>query len=362
MDLHSFVQIMPKVELHVHFEGAILPATLLELAARNHVNLGVQDEDGMRELYRFRNFAHFLEIYHLVTGCLRSVEDYARAAYEFGRERSRQHIRYSEVTFTILSNMEISGLSWQAIMDGVNRGRRQAWLDFGVDWRWILDIVRNDPDTQDQVTDIVLAAWDRDAQPGGPGTGVIALGLGGSEAGYPAELFTRSFERASLAGLPCIPHSGENAGPANIWASIQKLHARRLGHGVRCIEDSNLVEYLRRQRLPLEVCPTSNVCLGVYPDYSALPLRKLWDAGVTLTINSDDPPMFDTDLNHEFEILIDQFGFTANELEQIDLNALQASLLGKEEKADLETEFLNQFSIIRKDLVQNPDIHLSRKV
>jgi aminodeoxyfutalosine deaminase len=163
-------------------------------------------------------------------------------------------------------------------------------------------------------------------------------------------MFTRSFDRASLAGLPCIPHSGENAGAANIWASIQRLHARRLGHGARAIEDANLVEYLRQQRLPLEVCPNSNVCLGVFPDYGAHPLRKLWDAGVAITVNSDDPPMFGTDLNHEYEVLIDQFGFTANELEQIDLNALQASLLGKQEKADLEGEFLNQFSIIRKDL------------
>lgn len=257
MDLYSFARKMPKVELHVHFEGSILPATVLKLADRNHISLKAHDERGLREIYRFRDFAQFIETYLLVTSCLRTIDDYELVAYEFGRERARQNIRYSEVTFTILTNMENTGLSWQAILEGLNHGRCQAQKEFGVDWRWIFDIVRDHPETQDKVTEIALAARNNTQGTGRSETGVIALGLGGNEAAFPAELFTHSFERAYQAGLACVPHSGETAGPASIWATIHKLHAVRLGHGVRCIEDPDLVEYLSRQRprgLPDQQC------------------------------------------------------------------------------------------------------------
>jgi adenosine deaminase len=350
MDLYSFAQKLPKVELHVHFEGSILPITLLKLADRNHIPLKAQDEQGLSEIYHFRDFAQFIETYARVTSCLRTIEDYELVAYEFGRERARQNIRYSEVTFTILTNMENTGLPWQAILHGLNHGRRQAKKEFGVDWRWIFDIVRDQPETQDKVTDIALAARDDRQGSGGSETGVIALGLGGTEAAFPAELFIRSFERAYQAGLACVPHSGETAGPAAIWATIHNLHPVRLGHGVRCIEDLDLVEYLSRGRLPLEVCPSSNVCLGVFPDFSAHPLRKLWDAGVYITVNSDDPAMFGADLNHEYEILVDKFGFSAAELEQISLNGLHASLLSEEDKTILDEEFRQQFIQLHKNL------------
>ena len=127
------------------------------------------------------------------------------------------------------------------------------------------------------------------------------------------------------------------------------LHANRLGHGVRSVEDSALVEYLRERQVPLEVCPTSNVCLGVYPDYAAHPLRRLWDAGLLVTVNSDDPPMFGADLNQEYEVLVDHFGFSADELEQISLNGLRASFLPQAEKARLEAEFRAEFAQLRED-------------
>ena len=342
MDLHTYAQNLPKVELHIHLEGAILPTTLLKLAERNHISLPTRDQDRIEEMYQFRDFGQFLDTYRLITSCLRTVDDYTLISYEFGRERARQNIRYSEVTFTILTNMVVTGLSWQAILEALNQGRRQAQREFGVDWRWIFDIVRNFPETQDQVTTIALAARDL-----APESGVIALGLGGSETEFPPELFTQSFDRAHQSGLACIPHAGETAGPDSILASIQKLHAMRIGHGVRCIEDPNLVEYLHRLQIPLEVCPTSNVRLGIYPDYQSHPLRKLWDAGLYITVNSDDPPMFGTSLNREYEILVDQFGFTADDLDQISLNALHASLLSKPEKIGMEQEFKDQFSRMR---------------
>ena len=128
-----------------------------------------------------------------------------------------------------------------------------------------------------------------------------------------------------------------------------QLHADRLGHGVRCIEDPDLVDYLRDRRIPLELCPTSNVCLGVYSDYAAHPLRRLWDKGLCVTVNSDDPPLFGTNLNREYEALVDHFGFDADDLEQISLNAVRASLLPGAEKAQMEVEFLAEFGRLRTE-------------
>ena len=340
MSLHSFARRMPKVELHVHLEGSIRPDTLLQLARRNSVRLPAQDEQSLREFYRFHDFAHFVAIYETITGCLRTPDDYRLIAYEFGGDCARQHIRYSEVTFTIVSNERETGLPWEAILDGLNAGRAQARAEFGVDWGWVFDISRDYPETQDRVLDVALAA--RDA-------GVVALGLGGTEARFPAELFERTFARARRAGLRRVPHSGENAGPDSIWATLRLLHPDRLGHGVRSIEDPALVDHLRQRQIPLDVCPTSNVCLGVYPDYAAHPLRHLWDAGLLVTVNSDDPPMFDTDLNHEYEVLIDHFGFGADELERVSLNGLRASFLPPAKKARLEAEFRARFAQLRED-------------
>lgn len=332
---------MPKVELHVHLEGAIRPATLLQLAQRNGVRLPAQDVEGLQDFYRFRNFDHFVQIYLTITSCLRTPDDYRLIAYEFGSDCARQHIRYAEVTFTMVTNTRLTGLPWQTILAGLNDGRAQARAEFGVDWRWVFDINRNNPETQDQVVRIALAARDH---------GVVALGLGGTEAEFPPELFTQAFGQAYQAGLPRVPHAGETAGPRSMWSALQLLHADRLGHGVRCVEDPALMNHLHERQVPLEICPTSNVRLDVYPDYGAHPLRRLWDEGLLVTINSDDPPMFGTDLNHEYEALVDHFGFSADELEQVSLNALQASFLAPTDKTRMEAKFRAEFARLREDM------------
>jgi aminodeoxyfutalosine deaminase len=338
VDLHAFARQMPKVELHVHLEGSIRPATLLQLAGRNGIELPAQDVDGLQDFYRFRDFAHFIEVYVTITRCLQTPDDYRLIAYEFGADCARQNVRYTEVTFSIFTNVTYANLPWQAIVEGLNAGRAQARSEFGVDWRWVFDIVRDVPHTQEQVVEIALAAQDR---------GVVALGLGGSEKGFPPELFVQSFERAREGGLHSVPHAGEIAGPESVWGALQLLHAERIGHGVRCVEDTALVDHLRERQIPLEVSPTSNICLGVFASYEAHPLRRLWDEGLFITVNSDDPPLFNTDLNHEYEVLVDHFGFTADELEQASLNALRVSFLPQAEKAQLETEFRAEFARLR---------------
>jgi aminodeoxyfutalosine deaminase len=338
MDLHQFARLLPKTELHVHLEGAIRPSTLLQLARNNGVELPAQDVQGLRDFYRFRDFDHFVEVYLTITGCLCCPDDYDLIAYEFGHDCARQNIRYAEVTFTIATNVKMTGLPWQTILEALNAGRAQARKEFGVDWRWVFDIARNFPETQEQTLDIALSARDQ---------GLVALGLGGSEAEFPPELFVSTFERARQKGLPRVPHAGEMAGPQSMWTALRHLGADRLGHGVRCIEDPELVTYLREHQVPLEICPTSNIRLGIYPDYEAHPLRQLWDSGLFVTVNSDDPPLFDTDLNHEYQVLIDHFGFDADELETVSLNGIRASLLPDAEKARLHETFRTEFARLR---------------
>jgi adenosine deaminase len=313
---------------------------LLKLAERNNIALPVSDEASLTELYRFHSFDQFLHTYTLVTGCLRTPDDYHLIAYEFGCECARQNIRYAEVTFTIQTNVKLTGFPWQEILSGLNAGREQAFQEYGIYWQWVFDIVRNFPETQGEVLDITLTARD---------LGVIAIGLGGGEEGFPPELFTETFERARRQGLHRVPHAGEISGPQSVWSAIKYLHAERIGHGVRSIEDPSLVEYLRDYQVPLEVCPTSNIRLSVYPDYDHHPLRKLWDAGVLLTVNSDDPPMFGTSLNQEYQLLVDEFDFSQSDLEQISLNAIRASFLGQGEKSTLLSAFQEDF----KRLIRN---------
>jgi adenosine deaminase len=332
---------MPKAELHVHLEGSIQPDVLLTLARRNGQPIGAMTEAQLRDYYQFRDFGHFLEVYISILKCLRTPDDYRLIAYEFGRYMDQQNCRYAEVTFTIISNAQFSGLPWEVILDSLNRGRAEAEAEWGVRWGWIFDIVRDRPDLQDDVLAIALAARDR---------GCLALGLAGDECMGAASAFQGSFERAAAAGLPGIPHTGELCGPDKMWEVIRLLNPARLQHGIRAVGDPDLLDHLRRAGLACDVCPTSNVRLGVYPSYAAHPLRRLWDAGVTVTINSDDPPLFNTSLVGEYEHLVTDFGFTAGELEQTSLNALRASLLPPNEKARLTAEFKADFARLRREL------------
>jgi aminodeoxyfutalosine deaminase len=338
MSLRDFVREMPKVELHVHLEGSIRPATLLTLARRNGVTLPADDLDGLRAFYQFTDLAHFVQVYFAVSSCLRTVDDYRLIAYEFGVDMARQHVRYAEVTFTPRTNVMNTGLPFDAILAGLNDGRAHARREFGVEFCWVLDIVRDDPDSRHQVAEWAIHAQDR---------GVVALGLGGTERGHPSEWFADAYAVAREAGLHSVPHAGEVVGPESVWSAIRALGAERIGHGVRCVEDPALVDYLRQQQIPLEVCPTSNLRLGVYPSYQAHPVRWLWEEGVYITVNSDDPPMFDTDLVREYQALADHLGFGGADLERLSLNALQASFLPTERKADLEQAFLSEFSLLR---------------
>ena len=336
--LQAFVAAMPKVELHVHLEGSIRPTTLLALAERNGLPLPAADLGGLRDFYRFTDFDHFIRVYFTISGCLKTVDDFALIAYEFGADMARQNVRYAEVTFTPHTSVTNTGLPFDAILEGLNDGRARARASFGVEMAWVLDIVRDAPETRPAVASWAAGAVDR---------GVVGLGLGGPERGHPPEPYADAFAFARAAGLHSVPHAGEVAGPESVWGALRILQAERLGHGVRSVEDPALLDYLSEHQVPLEVCPTSNLRLGVYASYDDHPIRRLWEKGLYVTVNSDDPPMFETDLVAEYTVLVTRLGFSAREMEQLSLNALLASFLPEARKQEMKAGFLSEFRRLR---------------
>lgn len=335
-NLAAYVQRAPKAELHVHLEGSIQPATLLTLAERNGVALPAQSVAELQQWFTFRDFNHFIEIYFAITGCLKTQADYELIAYEFGANMARQNIRYAEVTFTPSSHYHLLGLAHDVYFAGLTRGRERARADFGVEMRWVFDLVRGiaDEDLSRRACDYTVAVAKESM-----GDGVVALGLGGAEQIGPPERYIAWFDQARSAGLHSTPHAGETVGPASVWGALRVLGAERIGHGVRAIEDETLVNHLAAQQIPLEVCPTSNLRLGVYPALAGHPLPRLHAAGVPVTINSDDPPLFNTTLNDEVALLHSTFQFDLETINTILLNGVRYSFLPAEQKQAMEAEF-----------------------
>ncbi len=341
MSLEKFIRRMPKVEMHVHLEGSIRPETLLTLAERNNVTLPANTTQGLQDWYQFTDFAHFIEIYFAICNCIRTPQDFELIATEFLKQRFEQNIKYSEVVFTPYTHREHVPFDEQ--LAAINRARKKAEADLGVRIGLIPDISRHMRPVEES---FLIADWAARNM----GNGVIALGLGGPEIGNPPEVFQPAFERIRASGLPSLPHAGETEGPQSIWGAINALAAVRIEHGVRCLEDPELVAFLREKQIPLDVCPTSNVCLKVAPTLAEHPLPKLMEAGLFVTINSDDPPMFDTTLTDEYLRIAETFGFGVTQIEQFVLNGIRASLLSPEEKCTLENEFKTQFTNLESEI------------
>jgi adenosine deaminase len=330
---------MPKVELHVHLEGSIRPETFLKLAARHGIGLPGNNVEALREWYRFTDFHHFVTVYKTIACCLRTPEDVELVAREFLENQARQNIVYSEVTYTPFIQFKYCGIGIREQLDAITSARKWAERELGVFMRLIIDIPRQIPTDEG----LVVADWAIK----GMKDGVIGFGLAGLEIGHPAEKHKQAFDRARAAGLRSVPHAGELTGPESIWKALRILGAERIGHGVTCLQDLELVSELRDRQVPLEVCPTSNVCLNVAASFREHPLPELLDKGLFVTLNSDDPPLFNTSLTDEYLLSAKTFGLGYTELEKLRLSALHASFLPDSEKRHLRQRFCAEFEALR---------------
>jgi adenosine deaminase len=318
----------PKVELHVHLEGAMRPATLLELAKRNQIELPFSTMEEVRQWYRFEDFPQFSDVYKAISRSIVTADDVEYLARDFVTGQAEQNVLYTEVTYTALTPHRNYGLPFEEQYAALERVRLWAERELDVSFGVIVDIPRDYASDDQSAT---VADW----VAGSLGETVVALGLAGYETGYPPEQFASAFARAREAGVPAICHAGETEGPASIRGALDVLGSRRLGHGVRCLEDPALVERLRRDRVVLEVCPSSEVSLGVFPRLAEHPLARLIEEGLAVTINSDDPAMFGTTMTRELDLAREEFGLSDEQLGAAMVLAAEASLAGPRRKPRL---------------------------
>ncbi len=340
MLFQSLIKAMPKVELHVHLEGSIRPETFLKLAERHGIRLPADDLTGLRHWYAFTDFYHFIEVYQKISQSLKTPEDINLIAREFLQGQADQNVRYCEVIYTPYNQFQASRIPFNEQMDALNQARSWAQDNLGVECQFILDISRETTPAEG----MIVAEWAASKL----GQGVCALGLGGPEVGNPPEKFKDVFAFAHEVGLPAVPHAGETEGPDSIWGALEYLYPVRIEHGVRCLEDPRLVETLRKHAIPLDVCPTSNICLKVFPSMQGHPLRALMDEGLTLTLNSDDPPLFNTTLTGEYLAAVDVLGLNLSELQGLVMNGIRSALLPGDRKAELLGEFQREFALLEE--------------
>ncbi|MDY7087258.1 MAG: adenosine deaminase [Actinomycetota bacterium] len=293
-ELTSFIAGLPKAELHVHHVGSASPRIVAELAARHEGASPVPaDPVALADYFAFRDFAHFIEVYLSVVDLIRDDEDVRVLTFEVARELARQQVRYAELTITPYSSVK-RGIPAKAFCEAIEDARRGAAAEFGVDLRWCFDIPGEAGlAAAEETLRIAL-----DERP----DGLISFGLGGPEVGVPRPQFKPFFDQARAAGLRSVPHAGETTGPQTVWDALRELGAERIGHGISAAQDPELLAYLAEHRIPLEISPTSNVRTRAVGSIEEHPLAELVGAGVPVSINSDDPPMFGTTLEEEYAV------------------------------------------------------------
>lgn len=288
----SFIAELPKAELHVHQIGSATPTTVARLAEQ-HPGTVPTDPGELASYFQFRDFAHFIDVYLSVVDLIRTPEDVRLLTYEVAAELAGQTVRYAELTVTPYTSL-VRGLGPEDFVEAIEDARVAAERDFGLVLRWIFDIPG----------ELGLEAAEgtlKMALEHGPAS-LIGFGLGGPEIGVPRSQFKPYFDAARAAGLHSVPHAGETTGPQTIWDALRDLKAERIGHGTSAAQDPELLDYLARHEIPVEVCPTSNLATGAITDLATHPIIKMVEAGVRVSINSDDPPMFATTLNQEYGI------------------------------------------------------------
>jgi len=319
---------MPKAEIHVHLEGATAPDASYAIAKRNHVDLPVASLDEWRRYFEFRDFPHFIDVYRNTTDTIRTTDDLALMVAQFYVDQARQNIRYSECFMSM--SLHLRRLKPAEILDALAQGIERGRTVSGTQVRFIADIAREDVELQGEVLDLALHGMKRGL--------IIGLGLGGLEREFPPHLFTETYKRAADAGLHVVAHAGEAAGVESIKEAIDELHVARIGHGIRIVDSPDYAAVCRAKNIVFEVCPVSNYAIGSTPIDEPHPIRQMVDMGLRVTVNTDDPAMFSTNLAAQYELLAGQ-GFTWDELWKLNAATLDATFLSDAEKANYKREW-----------------------
>jgi adenosine deaminase/aminodeoxyfutalosine deaminase len=325
-EIKDFIRRLPKAELHLHLEGTILPATLAELSARHDAQpLTFADAEA---LYRFTNFTGFLDAFKAVTRLLETPEDYELAAWRMIEHLVRQGVVHAEVYISVgvlYRWRNHDPAAFEPVFAALERARERGQRELGLSLYWIFDAVRHFP-VEEAERVFRKAAELRPAHPS-----IIGIGLGGDERRTGSEAFHALYTEAARAGLRLTNHAGETTGPEAIREALA-IGSERIGHALSAVRDFYLLQDLKERAIPLELNPTSNVRTGVCPSFAGHPLRRYFDDGLLVTLNSDDPAFFGSDLANEFLLAHTEQGFSADELRQLARNSIRASFLPAETK------------------------------
>jgi adenosine deaminase len=318
---------VPKVELHVHLEGAIPYKALWQLVQKYGGDPELSDLPALKRRFVYRDFPHFCETWMWKNKYIREYEDFTFIAEAVARDLFDQNIRYVEAFYSPPDFARI-GLELQPITQAIRKGLdRVPQIEVAL----VADLVRDYGAKQAAVT-LAKVYEVKDL-------GVIGIGIGGQEQKFPPELFKSVFSKARKLGFHTSAHAGEAAGAKSVWEAAVTLQAERIGHGTHAEEDGKLVEYLAAKKIPLEMCPISNVRTGAVKNLKAHPVRRYFDQGIIVTINTDDPKMFNNSLADEYRVLVKEFGFTHDEIRGLILQAIDVSWLPENKKQKLKSEF-----------------------
>ena len=318
---------LPKVELHVHLEGAIPHGALFDLIQKYGGDPSLPDVTALARRFEYKNFTQFIDAWSWKNQFLREYEDFSHIAELTAQDMANQNIRYAEMFFSpslfVRDGLEVQELT-HAVRIGLSRVPE-------IETSLIADLVR-DYGPESEMTILKRLNEVKD-------DGVIGIGLGGSEHEFPPEPFKSLYEEARQMDFHVSAHAGEASGPESIWGAIRHLHVDRIGHGTRAHEDPELLDYLREHKTPLELCPMSNVCTGVVSAMAEHPIREYFERGLIISVNTDDPMMFGTTLDKEYELLVQECGFTRQEICRLILLGVESSWLSEDRKKLLATSF-----------------------
>ena len=322
-EISSFIQGLPKAELHLHIEGTLEPEMLLELAERNRVSIAYGSLEEVRNAYRFENLQSFLDVYYQGMAVLLEEQDFYELTYAYLSKAQAQSVRHAEIFFDPQAHTG-RGVAFATVIDGIHRALRAVERDFGITSKLIMCFLR-DLDAESAMRTLEEALPYRDR--------IVGVGLDSAEVGHPPGKFTAVFEKARDLGFLPVAHAGEEGPAAYVSEALDALQVLRIDHGIRSLDDDDLVARLVAEQIPLTVCPLSNLRLRVVDDMARHPIKVMLARGLLVTVNSDDPPYFGGYVNENYQAIQDALGFTDEELAQMARNSFQAAFLEPREKA-----------------------------
>jgi len=343
MEAEELIRALPKVEQHVHIVGSIRPETLLWLVEEGGLDKPFKTVENVRRFFQYRDFPHFIFIYCTVVDCITNEAQFERITYEMLEDDARCNVKYVEASFSAPDHV-LRGLDYSRMLNAINKGIRRARSDFGIECNLRIDLVRNyGPKLGMEVLDWIESKNDN----------IVSIDLGGSEERFPPKPFAPVYRRAKKMGLHLVAHAGEAAGAESIWDAIKKLGVERIGHGVAANTDLNLMNYLLKRGITIEACPISNVRTGVVPSLEAHPIRNFFEHSLRVTVNTDDPSMFGTDMDNEYLQLHRKLNFTIPELFKLSLNAVDSSFLPEEQRVKMRESFTEEYQRLLSGNCQN---------